>query len=83
MSQRQKAGDFATQTQVGGSSVQQTSKREWRFGPLDALIVVFVVLKLAGTITWPWIYVLLPLIVAVSIGIGCGVEHARSQRSVR
>ena len=36
-------------------------------GILEVLTVVFVVLKLCGVISWPWLLVILPEIIAVAI----------------
>jgi len=33
------------------------------------LTIVFIVLKLTGTIAWPWVWVLLPLVFSIAIGI--------------
>lgn len=30
-------------------------------GPLDVLVVIFIVLKLLGVITWSWVWVLSPI----------------------
>jgi len=40
-----------------------------KIGVLNILTIIFVVAKLMGTITWPWILVLLPTIVSFGIGL--------------
>ena len=34
---------------------------------LDVLTIVFVVLKLTGLITWPWLWVLSPTLIVIAI----------------
>jgi hypothetical protein len=36
-------------------------------GFLDVLFVIFLVLKLAGLVTWSWWFVLLPLFLAILV----------------
>lgn len=36
-------------------------------GILDILLIIFVVLKLIGVITWPWAVVLIPLWIGLGI----------------
>jgi hypothetical protein len=36
-------------------------------GFLEALTLIFIVLKLVGFVTWSWFFVLLPLFIAIAI----------------
>lgn len=44
-------------------------------GFCEILTIVFVVLKLVGTIDWSWWLVLLPEIIALIFYIGCVIAH--------
>ena len=41
-------------------------------GFLQALCLVFIVLKLCGQISWPWLWVLAPVWVPLGVAIVCG-----------
>ena len=68
--------------------MKKESKQGLRFGVLEVLTIVFIVLKLTGIITWSWWLVLAPTLIPLAIvlicfmGIGliCFVESKNSKK---
>lgn len=61
------------------------NKTKWGVGIFEFLTIVFIVLKLTGTIDWNWGQVLSPAIIAFSAGIIEGiievaVEHSQKNK---
>lgn len=51
--------------------MKKESKQGLRFGVLEVLAIVFVVLKLTGIITWSWWIVLAPVLIPLAILLIC------------
>ena len=47
-----------------------TKTQLYTIGTLDLLAVVFIVLKLSGVITWPWLWVLAPWWIPLTFALG-------------
>ena len=47
--------------------MKKESKQGLRFGALEVLAIVFVVLKLTGIVTWSWWIVLAPVLILLAI----------------
>lgn len=45
----------------------ETKTKHVGLGLLDVLLIIFIVLKLCGVITWPWVVVLIPLWIILGI----------------
>lgn len=46
--------------------MKKESKQGLRFGVLEVLAIVFVVLKLTGVVTWSWWIVLAPVLILLA-----------------
>lgn len=51
--------------------MKKESKQGLRFGVLEVLAIVFVVLKLTGIVTWSWWIVLAPVLIPLAILLIC------------
>ena len=51
--------------------MKKESKQGLRFGALEVLAIVFVVLKLTGIVTWSWWIVLAPVLIPLAILLIC------------
>ena len=51
--------------------MKKESKQGLRFGVLEVLAIVFVVLKLTGVVTWSWWIVLAPVLIPLAILLIC------------
>ena len=51
-----------------------------RFGILEVLTIVFIVLKLTGIITWSWWLVLAPTLIPLAIVLICFIESKNSKK---
>ena len=51
--------------------MKKESKQGLRFGVLEVLAIVFVVLKLTGIVTWSWWIVLAPVLIPLAILLTC------------
>lgn len=51
--------------------MKKESKQGLRFGVLEVLAIVFVVLKLTGVVTWSWWIVLAPVSIPLAILLIC------------
>lgn len=51
--------------------MKKESKQGLRFGALEVLAIVFVVLKLTGVVTWSWWIVLAPVLIPLAILLIC------------
>ena len=51
--------------------MKKESKQGLRFGALEVLAIVFVVLKLTGVVTWSWWIVLTPVLIPLAILLIC------------
>ena len=51
--------------------MKKESKQGLRFGVLEVLTIVFVVLKLTGVVTWSWWIVLAPVLIPLAILLIC------------
>lgn len=51
--------------------MKKESKQGLRFGVLEVLTIVFVVLKLTGVVTWSWWIVLAPILIPLAILLVC------------
>lgn len=51
--------------------MKKESKQGLRFGVLEVLAIVFVVLKLTGVVTWSWWIVLAPISIPLAILLVC------------
>ena len=47
--------------------MKKENKQGLRFGALEVLAIVFVVLKLTGVVTWSWWIVLAPVLILLAI----------------
>lgn len=54
--------------------MKKESKQGLRFGVLEVLAIVFVVLKLTGIVTWSWWIVLAPVLIPLAILLICFLE---------
>ena len=51
--------------------MKKENKQGLRFGALEVLAIVFVVLKLTGVVTWSWWIVLAPVSIPLAILLIC------------
>lgn len=51
--------------------MKKENKQGLRFGVLEVLAIVFVVLKLTGVVTWSWWIVLAPVLIPLAILLIC------------
>lgn len=51
--------------------MKKENKQGLRFGALEVLAIVFVVLKLTGVVTWSWWIVLTPVLIPLAILLIC------------
>lgn len=51
--------------------MKKESKQGLRFGVLEVLAIVFVVLKLTGVVAWSWWIVLAPVLIPLAILLIC------------
>lgn len=51
--------------------MKKENKQGLRFGALEVLAIVFVVLKLTGVVTWSWWIVLAPVLIPLAILLIC------------
>lgn len=51
--------------------MKKESKQGLRFGVLEVLAIVFIVLKLTGIVTWSWWIVLAPVLIPLAILLIC------------
>lgn len=51
--------------------MKKENKQGLRFGALEVLAIVFVVLKLTGVVTWSWWIVLAPILIPLAILLIC------------
>ena len=51
--------------------MKKENKQGLRFGALEVLAIVFVVLKLTGVVTWSWWIVLAPVLIPLVILLIC------------
>lgn len=51
--------------------MKKENKQGLRFGVLEVLAIVFVVLKLTGIVTWSWWIVLAPVLIPLAILLIC------------
>ena len=51
--------------------MKKENKQGLRFGELEVLAIVFVVLKLTGVVTWSWWIVLAPVLILLAILLIC------------